>query len=106
MTSKKLKLISFFILFFSLCVFSVQLVPIVIIQDGIDTDTMLVQELFTVKDFQLGVGFNLKRFGVDIGYITPYLFRGIIVHAGIFHRWEDLNKKFLPTFGIGISLKF
>ena len=105
--SKKLRLSSILLLLlFSVYAFSVQLTPIVFFQDGIETDTVFVQDLITINNFQFGIGFNLKRFGFDIGYITPWLFSGIVVHAGIYHRWEDLNKNFLPAFGIGASIKF
>ncbi len=106
MSISKLRLINILLILLPVCIFSVQLVPVVIIQDGIETDTILAQNLFSIKDFQFNIGFNLKRFGLDIGYITPYLFRGIVIHSGIYHRWEDLNKNFLPAFGIGVSLKF
>jgi hypothetical protein len=55
---------------------------------------------------EIGIGFNLKRVGLDIGYVTPYLFRGIVIHAGIYHRWEDMGNVFAPAFGIGVSIKF
>lgn len=77
-----------------------------ITQDGLETDTIITQELFTVQNFQFNIGFNLKRFGFDVGYQTPWLFRGIIIHSGIYHKWADLNKQFAPAFGIGISVKF
>lgn len=86
--------------------FSVTIAPMLITQYGVETDTLIVQELFTVDDFQFNVGFNLKRFGLSIGYKTPFLFKGLIIHTGVFHRWEDLNKKFAPAFGIGISINF
>jgi len=86
--------------------FSVTITPMLVTQDGFETDTLITQELFTIKDFQFNIGFNLKRFGFDIGYKTPFLFKGLVIHAGIFHKWEDLNKQFRPAFGIGISIKF
>jgi len=86
--------------------FSVTITPMLVTQDGLETDTLITQELFTIKDFQFNVGFNLKRFGFDIGYKTPFLFKGLVIHAGIFHKWEDLNKYFRPAFGIGISISF
>ena len=86
--------------------FGVTITPMLVTQDGLETDTLITQELFTIHDFQFNVGFNLKRFGFDIGYKTPFLFKGLVIHAGIFHKWEDLNKQFLPAFGIGISLSF
>ena len=86
--------------------FSVTITPMLITQNGLETDTLITQELFTIKDFQFNVGFNLKRFGFDVGYKTPFLFKGLIIHAGVFHRWEDLNKQFSPAFGIGISINF
>ena len=86
--------------------FSVTITPMLITQNGLETDTLITQELFTIKDFQFNVGFNLKRFGFDVGYKTPFLFKGLIIHAGIYHRWEDLNKQFSPAFGIGISINF
>lgn len=86
--------------------FGVTITPMLITQHGLETDTLITQELFTIDNFQFNIGFNLKRFGFDIGYKTPLLFRGLIIHAGIFHRWEDLNKQFLPAFGIGISINF
>jgi hypothetical protein len=104
LTSKSILIISFLLV--SYIALSVQLVPLAVLQNGFETDTIIVQELFTVKDFQIGIGFNLKRFGVDIGYVTPWLFRGILIHFGVFHKWEDLNRQFAPAFGIGISIKF
>ena len=104
LTSKKLLIISFLLL--ASVTFCVQLVPMAVLQNGFETDTLLVQELFTIKDFNIGIGFNLKRFGVDISYTTPWLFRGILVHFGVFHKWEDLNRQFAPAFGIGVSIKF
>jgi hypothetical protein len=86
--------------------FSVTITPMLITQDGLETDTLITQELFTIKDFKFNIGFNLKRFGFDVGYKTPFLFKGLIIHAGVFHRWEDLNKQFAPAFGIGISINF
>ena len=86
--------------------FSVTITPMLITQNGLETDTLITQELFTIKNFQFNIGFNLKRFGFDVGYKTPYLFKGLVIHAGVYHRWEDLNKAFLPAFGIGISLSF
>jgi hypothetical protein len=86
--------------------FSVTITPMLITQNGIETDTLITQKLFAIKDFQFNVGFNLKRFGFDVGYKTPFLFKGLIIHAGIYHRWEDLNRQFLPAFGIGISINF
>jgi len=99
-------LISSLLLLFAASAIGVQIAPMIVFQDGIDTDTMFVQELFSISDFNFGIGFNLKRFGVDIGYTTPYLMRSIIIHFGVFHKWDDLNKQFRPAFGIGAAIKF
>jgi hypothetical protein len=86
--------------------FGVTITPVLITQDGLETDTLITQELFTIKDFQFNIGFNLKRFGFDVGYKTPFLFKGLVIHAGVFHKWEDLNRQFAPAFGIGVSINF
>ena len=99
-------LISSLLLLFAVSAFSVQIVPMIVFQNGIDTDSIIVQDLFSVADFNFGIGFNLKRVGFDIGYVTPYLMRSIIIHFGVFHRWEDFNTQFRPAFGIGASIKF
>src|SRR6056297_1367923 len=93
---------------FILCTvaFSVNLTPTVIFQDGIETDTMITQQLLRIGDADINVAFNLQRFGFDIGYRTPYLMRAITIHAGVLHRWTDLNKQFAPAFAIGLSIQF
>jgi len=101
----RLTLISLFTLIICSC-FAVNITPTIVFQDGIETETMLTQQLFSVGNADINVAFNLQRFGLDIGYRTPYLMRAVTVHAGVLHRWTDLNKQFAPAFALGLSIKF
>lgn len=88
--------------------FGLSVMPIVLASaDGVDTDSVLTQQFFRYEKTVFDFGFNFKRAGLSVGYITPYLMEGIIVHAGVYFDYVDVAiKKFNPKFSLGLTVRW
>jgi hypothetical protein len=106
-TNKKLSLILIGIAL--ACVsFGLSVMPIILVSgDGVDTDSILTQQFFRYDKTVFDFGFNLKRAGLSVGYITPYLMEGIVVHGGVYFDYIDVaQKKFNPKFSFGLTVRW
>ena len=90
------------IVFFCSLVFGTQVIPVMVMQDGVQTDAIFFQEFVGVEWFDFGIGISTKRIGIGCNYTTPYLIRSIIIHFGVYERFEDMPT-FTPAFVLGAA---
>ncbi len=88
--------------------FGMSVMPIVLFSaEGVDTDSVIVQQFFQYEKTVFNIGLNLKRVGLSAGYITPYLMEGIVVHGGVYFDWPDISgRQFNPKFSLGLTIRF